>query len=1137
MTKSMMIIRALLIAATIGLTGLSGGAIAATPLAAPCPATDCINLPADAGALNVKDFGAYGDGIHDDTAAINAALAASGGGNGSKFWQNRTVYLPLGTYLVSAPLLKRYADGSFASGFVLLGQSRQGTIIKLMDSAPNYQDTTKPQAVIFTTSQLLDPSKITAGGRDYIGLGEGNDAYGNFVENLTIHVGANNPGAIAIDYLGSRLGAIRRVTLQAPPSSGLTGISMLRKWPGPTLMQDISIQGFDTGVAVGQSAYGITLERVLLSGQRSVGVSNNHNMLAIRVLRTRDVPTPILNLANDGLIVLHGADIATTVAGAGETIVNNGSMNIRNLGMRGYSLLMGAAPKSFISGSYVLEGIFTGNTRTANSYQSWSIPASDPPLRPNTPVSGWVSVSQYGAIPNSGISATTAIRQAFASGADTIYFPYGTYLVDDSITVPNTVKRIVGMGATIGVHPARQASFALANGLLRTANTLSPLFLEDIALDSGDQPDQLLLEVTGTQPLVLRDMVAQGNQALWRPATGGKLFGENFVSGPLLVEGPQGVWIRQLDSEGGGVRLTNRAAPLWVFGFKTQGAQVSVDNSGGARTELLGGMLTADSSLNPDMPAFRNTDSNLLLSYAEEAPESDLALTLHMQNIAKAETRNVLASSLMPRNYGRLVPQLVSTALPATAVVVTPPVDPVPPPVAQGPLFGDGFGINIKSEKITKPELDMIAALGIKRVRTSITWYSVELEKGKYFWNYDQPRESDADDYATRKWYGYDSFIASLKERKLHPDITLHEGSFVYGRLVNTAPPGKTPAYVVSAPHTDTELAAFASFAAATVQHYKGIYGQNAITWHIWNEPDTDGGFAPKTDAGIVGKLVSLSCEAIKQVDPQATVMGPALSAYGDGDLRYNFMEGMFSLSNPLNCIDGFTVHPYRSAVPETAPTDYAKVRQVLAKWQPANRPPVKVAVDEWGYSTNKQVVIPWPQLWRNFSGEEQAALMLRMYLTNLSNDVPLTVIYDWRDNGTDPYNWEHHFGVIGYNKEEKPAYKMFKTVWPLLSGRALQLVNMTPANCTSHEHVLRFGAKATDSQGWSVVWTDDTANKSLLVTGAVSKIMDIYGNPVALKAVTGGNGVVLTGSPLLIQHSLTALPTLACPTALAAAP
>src|SRR5690606_13557261 len=46
--------------------------------------------------FNVKWFGAVGDGITDDTSAINAALTAAG--------RDNTVYMPSSTYLVSDPI-------------------------------------------------------------------------------------------------------------------------------------------------------------------------------------------------------------------------------------------------------------------------------------------------------------------------------------------------------------------------------------------------------------------------------------------------------------------------------------------------------------------------------------------------------------------------------------------------------------------------------------------------------------------------------------------------------------------------------------------------------------------------------------------------------------------------------------------------------------------------------------------------------------------------------------------------------------------------------------------------------------------------------------------------------------------------
>ncbi|KAF9531459.1 exo-beta-1,3-glucanase [Crepidotus variabilis] len=61
---------------------------------------------------NVKDFGAVGDGMHDDTSAINQAISSQnrcGGGNcPSSTTSPAVVYFPRGTYLISAPILPYY---------------------------------------------------------------------------------------------------------------------------------------------------------------------------------------------------------------------------------------------------------------------------------------------------------------------------------------------------------------------------------------------------------------------------------------------------------------------------------------------------------------------------------------------------------------------------------------------------------------------------------------------------------------------------------------------------------------------------------------------------------------------------------------------------------------------------------------------------------------------------------------------------------------------------------------------------------------------------------------------------------------------------------------------------------------------
>ena len=60
---------------------------------------------------NVKDYGAYGDGVHDDTAAINKAMSDGGrcgAGCPASTQFPATVYFPAGTYLVSSPIIQYY---------------------------------------------------------------------------------------------------------------------------------------------------------------------------------------------------------------------------------------------------------------------------------------------------------------------------------------------------------------------------------------------------------------------------------------------------------------------------------------------------------------------------------------------------------------------------------------------------------------------------------------------------------------------------------------------------------------------------------------------------------------------------------------------------------------------------------------------------------------------------------------------------------------------------------------------------------------------------------------------------------------------------------------------------------------------
>jgi hypothetical protein len=598
-------------------------------------------FPKDSGYLDVRDFGAKGDGAADDTQAILKALAASGEDTGPNFWQDRLVYLPNGTYKVSGTLLKRYQSGAFASGLSLIGESREHTIIRLVDHATGFNDSQHPKAVIFTTSKLIGNNAV-GGGRDYNGRGEGNDAYMNFVENLTVDVGNGNPGAIGIDFLGNNLDAIRDVTLKAPAGSGTIGLSMTRKWPGPTLVANLSIEGFTIGLATAQTEYGLTFDHLTLRGQGQAAIRNEQNSLAIRDLVVEGANPVILNTGDKGFLALEGGHLA----GADPAAVfrTEGFVTLRQVGL----------------GNGEVSGVLHGRDWQPGAVPEWLAPMAEAPSPAKAPLDQWVSPARFGADGDPTQDATEALRSAFASGAAVIYLPHGTYAISDAIEIPATVQRIVGMNSTIRVLPKRQPTFQRTGGMVRVASAGAPLIIERLAFDNTNQGDQLAVEQSGGRDLVLRDIVSAGTSLLDRKATGGAVFIEDVCCGKISVAGPQPVTARQLDTEGSGVRIANRGAPLSILGLKTEGVSVILDNAGGGHSDIFGGLVYmvhdgADSTI----PALHNTDSWLAASFVEESLRANSRYQIYIGPTGDSPRASVPVTAFPQRGFGRFVPNLL----------------------------------------------------------------------------------------------------------------------------------------------------------------------------------------------------------------------------------------------------------------------------------------------------------------------------------------------------------------------------------------------------------------------------------------------------------------------------------------------
>jgi hypothetical protein len=201
--------------------------------------------------------------------------------------------------------------------------------------------------------------------------------------------------------------------------------------------------------------------------------------------------------------------------------------------------------------------------------------------------------------------------------------------------------------------------------MLRVSEAGGPLEIERLAFDNTDAGPQVAIAVTADRSVVLKDIVGVGVTTLDRQAGGGAAFIEDTCCGLLRVEGPRPVVARQLNSEGGGVRVMNSGANLSIIGLKTEGFCTAVQTEASGRTEVLGGLLyVVVPPTGPDRPAFATRDAALTATFAEESLVPSSHYRLYLAATQGGESRETSAASMPPRGLGRIVPLLQTPAAP-----------------------------------------------------------------------------------------------------------------------------------------------------------------------------------------------------------------------------------------------------------------------------------------------------------------------------------------------------------------------------------------------------------------------------------------------------------------------------------------
>lgn len=509
-----------------------------------------------------RDLGAKGDGVHDDTDALQRGIDLSCGIGGN----TRVLYLPNGVYRITRPLIVQTGVGPW-----IYGQSRDGVVIRLDDGK-------NVEAVLRTHPSATEPRSA--------------DWFMRTICNLTIDVG-NNPETDGVRFFSNNTGLLKWVRVRG---NGKVGINSFMQMNGPNLIQDVVVDGFETGI-LSQWMWGQTLSRVVIRNCRRTGLEVRANAVAAEDLVIEKVPTPVVNdIPNDwywwgGVLAIEGGRIEGK--GGEAAIANSSVLFVRNLRTRGYRVaIQSSTPSGSVTSPEVREYASHEVNRLFEQARATTIrlPVKREPAIPwEKEVSKWVCANDFGATPGDNQDDTQAIQRAIDAAArqgKTVVYLRGIggtdpnwYTLQGEVRVYGSVRHIIGLGFG-RIIAGERGRFVIDE---RSAPIVK---FENIQAFGGRPPEVENRSRTRTLVLESCDLKVIGNGQ-------GDIFVTNCPSHVHLRRAGQRLWARQLNPEGtddiGLVR--NEGGSLWVLGMKCEGAGVRVRTERGGKTEILGAFI------------------------------------------------------------------------------------------------------------------------------------------------------------------------------------------------------------------------------------------------------------------------------------------------------------------------------------------------------------------------------------------------------------------------------------------------------------------------------------------------------------------------------------------------------------------
>jgi polysaccharide biosynthesis protein PslG len=326
-----------------------------------------------------------------------------------------------------------------------------------------------------------------------------------------------------------------------------------------------------------------------------------------------------------------------------------------------------------------------------------------------------------------------------------------------------------------------------------------------------------------------------------------------------------------------------------------------------------------------------------------------------------------------------LSPFAVATRAPATGSVAAKPAQEV---------GGQQPQIAWERSWQMRADLDAMQAAGMTWVRADFAWSSIQAY-GRNTWN----------------WGSMDAFVKAANERHLKV-VGILDYSPRWARAGNNehSPPTNPDDY--------------AKFAAVTARRYASM---GVHTWEIWNEPNLAMFWAPKPDPVAYATLLRRAYPAIKNADPEATVISGGLAPSKDNASGLSPMSFLVALyyHGAKGNFDAFGLHPYSYPYEPMHKATWnvfyntPNLHKVMSKVGDGNK---KIWGTELGFPTGTNV--------KSVSEQEQADDLVAAITAwrKWSFTGPL-FIFQMHDSSTKKSSLVDNMGILRVDGQAKPAY------------------------------------------------------------------------------------------------------------------